>query len=90
MIKRLDLYLNTPALGIVHAADVVLVEKDASLRQVGFRYRPDYLATPGAFAIDPVQLPLSSNETVLNCHAAAPAFIDDYLPGTAAASTPTA
>lgn len=80
MIKRLDLYLNTPALGIVHAADVVLVEEDASLRQVGFRYRPDYLTTPGAFAIDPVQLPLSSGETALSCHAAVPAFIDDYLP----------
>lgn len=80
MTKRLDLYLNTPALGIVHVADVVLAEENASLRQVGFRYRSDYLATPGAFAIDPVQLPLSDGETVLDCHAAAPAFLDDYLP----------
>ena len=80
MIKRLDLYLNTPALGIAHVADVALVEDDESLRQVGFRYRPDYLARPDAFAIDPVQLPLNSGETVLECHASAPAFLDDYLP----------
>lgn len=80
MIKRLDLYLNTSALGVVQAADVALVEEGASLRQVGFRYRPDYLALPGAFALDPVQLPLTAREVTLDCSAGVPAFLDDYLP----------
>jgi len=80
MIERLDLYVNTPALGLVHAADVALVEENAALRQVGFRYRPAYLDNPGAFPIDPAHLPLSRNETLFECHSAAPAFLDDYLP----------
>ncbi len=80
MIRRLDLYLNTPKLGVVLAAEVALLEEGAHLRQVGFRYRPDYLAQPGAFAIDPVQLPLTPREATLDCSAGVPAFIDDYLP----------
>jgi serine/threonine-protein kinase HipA len=77
---RYDLYLNTPKLGIVLAADVVVVEEGANLRQVGFRYLPDYLAKPAAFPVDPVQLPLMEGEIVLNCRGGAPAFLDDYLP----------
>lgn len=80
MTRRLDLYLNTPTLGVVQAADVVLVEDNASLQQVGFRYRPEYLALPQAFAIDPRQLPLAEGEKVFQCRGGAPAFIDDYLP----------
>lgn len=78
--QRYDLYLNTPKLGVVHAADVVVIEEVANLRQVGFRYLPDYLAKPVAFPLDPVQLPLMEGEIVLNCRGGAPAFLDDYLP----------
>lgn len=80
MTRRLDLYLNTPTLGVVQAADVVLVEDNASLQQVGFRYSPEYLSLPQAFAIDPRQLPLAEGEKVFQCRGGAPAFIDDYLP----------
>ena len=78
--QRYDLYLNTPILGIVHAADVVVIEEGASLQQVGFRYLADYLAKQDAFPVDPVQLPLTEGEKVLNCRGGAPAFLDDYLP----------
>ena len=44
--QRYDLYLNTRQTGIVHAADVVLVEESGFLTRVGFRYRPDYLGEP--------------------------------------------
>lgn len=82
MIKRkLDLYLNTPALGIVHAAEVVLAEEAGVLAKVGFRYRQEYLGNPHAFAIDPVQLPLRRAEVVFDCYAGlVPGFLDDYLP----------
>lgn len=80
MIEHLDLYLNTPSLGVIQAADVALVEENARLTQVGFRYHPDYLAHPDAFSIDPAQLPLSPQEIVFECRAGTPAFIDDYLP----------
>lgn len=78
--QRYDLYLNTTHLSLIHAADVVIVEDNAVLQQVGFRYRPEYLAHPNAFSIDPVQLPLKRAETVLHCRGGSPAFIDDYLP----------
>ena len=47
--RRYDLYLNTPALGSVHAADVVLEEAGSALQQVGFRYRPEYVVASGAW-----------------------------------------
>ena len=78
--QRYDLYLNTAAQGIVHAADVAVVEESASLQQVGFRYRPDYLADNNAFAIDPAQLPLTEGEKSIVCRGGAPAILDDYLP----------
>lgn len=80
MIKRFDLYINTTELGLMQVADVALLEEQGLINTVGFRYTADYLAQPRAFAIDPVQLPLSSKEFTLNCRHAAPAFIDDYLP----------
>lgn len=80
MIKRFDLYLNTAELGVMHIADVALQEEHGVISKVGFRYTPDYLSHPHAFAIDPVQLPLSGKEFTLTCKQAAPAFIDDYLP----------
>jgi len=78
--QRYDLYLNTPALGMAQAADVVLVEEGSALQQVGFRYRAEYVSNSGAFAIDPVQLPLNEGEVQLACRGGAPAFIDDYMP----------
>ena len=78
--QRLDLYLSTWALGLCHAADVVLEEENSSLTRVGFRYRPQYLEHPRAFALDPAQLPLREGETQLICQGGQPAFIDDYLP----------
>ena len=80
MIKRFDLYLNTAELGVMHIADVALQEEHGVISKVGFRYTANYLAQPHAFAIDPVQLPLSVKESTLTCKQAAPAFIDDYLP----------
>lgn len=80
MIKRFDLYLNTAELGVMHIADVALQEEHGVISTVGFRYTANYLAQPQAFAIDPVQLPLSVKESTLTCKQAAPAFIDDYLP----------
>src|SRR5690554_1881617 len=80
MIKRFDLYINTAELGVMQVAEVALLEEQDLISTVGFRYIANYLAQPQAFAIDPVQLPLSPKEFTLNCRQAAPAFIDDYLP----------
>lgn len=38
MIKRLDLYLNTGELGVMHIADVALQEEHSVISNVGFRY----------------------------------------------------
>jgi serine/threonine-protein kinase HipA len=80
MIKRFDLYINTAELGVMQIAEVALLEEQGLINTVGFRYTANYLAQSQAFAIDPVQLPLSPKEFTLNCRQAAPAFIDDYLP----------
>lgn len=79
--QRYDLYLNTRQTGIVHAAEVVLLEESGFLTRVGFRYRPDYLNHRLAFPLDPVQLPLRAAAFEFECHrGASPAFLDDYLP----------
>ncbi len=81
MIKKsYQLHLNTTATGQIKAAELVLLEENQQIRQVGFRYFPEYLAHPHAFALDPAQLPLSAREFVFNCNNAAPAILDDYLP----------
>lgn len=46
----------TPA-GFV-AAGLLTLEEDGEAISASFRYRPEYLATPGAFPIDPLNLPL--------------------------------
>lgn len=79
---RYDIYINTLATGIIHAADCVVEELNGQPQLIGFRYREAYLNHPNAFAIDPVQLPLSPREAQFNCAMALPAFIDDYLPDT--------
>jgi len=78
--QRLDLYLATRALGVCQAADVVLEEEAGALRRTGFRYRPDYLAHPEAFPLDPQHLPLQAGETAFRCDGGVPGFLDDYLP----------
>lgn len=79
--QRYDLYLNTRETGLLHAAELVLVEERGGLSQVGFRYRAEYLGAPGAFSIDPAQLPLRAGTVEFTCHrGACPAFLDDYLP----------
>lgn len=78
--KRYDLHINTPHTGRVLAAECVLEEEGGSLRRVGFRYRPDYLAMDCAFAFDPVALPLAPGERLLRCTGGMPGIVDDYLP----------
>ncbi|AJD49804.1 HipA-like protein [Isoalcanivorax pacificus W11-5] len=77
---RYDIHLNTSPTGRIWAAEMVLEEDRGLLQRVGFRYRADYLAAPGAFPLDPRQLPLQSGEVVLRCAGGMPGFLDDYLP----------
>ena len=78
--SRYDLYLNTPEFHFVKVAESVLVEEDGLLVRFGFRYTPDYLANTSAFPLDPVRLPLSTKEYVLECRLGVPGILDDYLP----------
>lgn len=75
-----DIYLNTPATGIVHAADCVIEEHQGGPQRLGFRYRPSYLQLSNAFSIDPNTLPLREGEQQFSCNAGLPGFLDDYLP----------
>lgn len=77
---RLDLYINSEALGTIHAADLVILEQNGTPERVGFRYRPAYLEHQGAFPIDPFALPLKPEEVLFECQGGIPAFLDDYLP----------
>ena len=73
-------HLNSQKLGVIHAADVVILEEQGATHKVGFRYRPGYLTMTDAFPIDPIALPLSSQEFQFTCQGGLPAFLDDYLP----------
>lgn len=75
-----DIHLNTPATGVIHAADCVIEEHNSKPRRIGFRYRSDYLNQSSAFALEPLNLPLKESETILNCDLGLPGFLDDYLP----------
>lgn len=75
-----DIYLNTPATGIVHAADCVIEEQNGKPQRIGFRYVANYLQARAAFAIDPSALPLRESEFLFRCDAGLPGFLDDYLP----------
>ena len=77
---RFDIHINSPATGIVHAADCVLEEDAGFVRRVDFRYTLDYLAHPRGFPLDPERLPLSPGEVVLHCRGGVPGFVDDHLP----------
>ncbi|WP_246540286.1 HipA N-terminal domain-containing protein [sulfur-oxidizing endosymbiont of Gigantopelta aegis] len=47
---------------------------------MGFRYTEAYREHSHAFALDPVQLPLISNEIEFHCAGGMPGILDDYLP----------
>lgn len=78
--QRYDVYLNTPHTGLVKVAEAVLLESAGQLTAMGFRYSEAYREHPQAFALDPVHLPLSSEEYTLPCAGGMPGILDDYLP----------
>ena len=78
--QRYDLYLNTQNTGIIKAAEAVLLESSGHLTNMGFRYTEAYRGHPAAFALDPVQLPLTTDEFNLQCTGGMPGILDDYLP----------
>ena len=81
MIKqKYDVYVNSPALGIFHAADCVISEDRGHHQGFAFRYRPDYIDHPQAFALDPVHLPLGPRVIEVDRPRGSPGILDDYLP----------
>ena len=78
--QRYDLYLNTPATGLIKAAQVVLLESSGHLVQMAFLYTEEFRGHKHAFALDPVQLPLTDKEINLKCAGGMPGVLDDYLP----------
>ena len=78
--QRYDLYLNTRQTGLIKAAEAVLLESSGQLTNMGFRYTETYREHPHAYALDPVQLPLTSNEIEFHCAGGMPGVLDDYLP----------
>jgi len=78
--QRYDLYLNTPTTGLIKAAQAVLLESSGHLVQMAFLYTEEYREHKHAFAIDPVQLPLTDKEINLKCAGGMPGVLDDYLP----------
>ncbi|HEY7886199.1 MAG TPA: type II toxin-antitoxin system HipA family toxin [Cellvibrionaceae bacterium] len=77
---RFDIYINSEQLGIVLAAEMVILEKQGVPEKVGVRYSTAYLSLAGSFPIDPIALPLKTQEFVFDCRGGIPAFVDDYLP----------
>jgi serine/threonine-protein kinase HipA len=60
---RLDVWLTLPDGAKLQAGELAFAEADARGRYASaFRYVPDYLADPRAFALDPVALPLGGQE----------------------------
>lgn len=78
--QRYDLYLDTPVIGRIKAAEVVLAETRGQLIKMAFRYFEEYRQQPNAFALDPVQLPLRAGEFNIPCAGGIPGILDDYLP----------
>ncbi len=75
-----DLYINLPVTGMMLMGECAVMESGRIVEAVGFRYAEDYLQSEQAIALDPVQLPLSSQEFALHCDRGIPGFLDDYLP----------
>ena len=78
--QQYDLYVNTPLTGLIKAAQAVLLESSGQLVQMAFLYTEEYRNHAHAFALDPVQLPLTEKEINLQCAGGTPGIIDDYLP----------
>lgn len=78
--QRYDLYVNTPKTGLLKAAQTVLLESSGHLVQMAFLYTEEYREHKHAFALDPVQLPLTEKEINLKCAGGMPGVLDDYLP----------
>lgn len=78
--QRYDIYINTPSTGQIMVAQTVLLESSGHLVQMAFRYTEEYRSHQCAFALDPVQLPLTDNEINLYCAGGMPGILDDYLP----------
>lgn len=78
--QRYDLYIETPSTGLIKAAQAVLLESSGQLIQMAFRYTEEYRNQNHAFALDPVQLPLTEKEINLRCAGGKPGILDDYLP----------
>ncbi len=75
MIKRkYDLHVNVAVMGIIQAADCVVVEDKGVLTDFGLRYREEFLAQPGAFSLDPNLLPLGERTFELSCAGGMPAL----------------
>lgn len=77
---RYDIYVNTISLGVMKAAEAILLEEGGLLTRFGFRYTENYIDQPLAFALDPVQLPLTRSEFLFACRNGIPGILDDYLP----------
>lgn len=76
-----DVYTSLPAIGLRKSGELIVVDKEGVTQRSGFRYTPDYLATPGAIPLDPVALPLEGQrEFDFDCSGGWPALLDDYLP----------
>lgn len=78
---RYDLYLNTPATGVMHVATAGLEEIDGLLTRFELLYTHDYLTHAAAIALDPLHLPLQPGNITLRCNGRGqPGVLDDYLP----------
>jgi len=78
--QRYDLYIETPATGLIKAAQAVLLESSGQLVQMAFLYTEEFREHKHAFALDPVQLPLTEKEISFKCAGGMPGVLDDYLP----------
>jgi serine/threonine-protein kinase HipA len=59
MIVKLDVWMESPNGGILKAGELAVKEPDTrGALQGQFRYAQEYLREPGAFALDPLHLPL--------------------------------
>lgn len=62
-MEKFDVWATFPDGRDYHAGDIVCTEADGHGKIKGaFRYTQDYLNNPSAFPLDPIALPLNSNE----------------------------
>jgi len=77
---RYQIWINTPELGVKHAANILIKEDGNLLREFLLRYRREYLDNPHSFPLDPRAFPLSEKEFQLPDVRQPPGIVDDYLP----------